>query len=473
LSIRATTVEPSSARTSGALTPRHVGLALLVVVIWGLAFVATRIALDDFSPPELTALRFLLAAIPVLVLPRPPLGWLSLVAIGATLFAGQFLLQFFAIARGVPPGLASLLVQTQALFTIVFAAAVLRERPTPRQLTGVVVAFAGLVVIVFTVGGDLTSLGFALAMGSAISWAVGNVLLKRVGDVAMLDLMVWLSLVPPLPSLALSWIVDGGPGALPRAIASASWSGIGAALYLGLVATVLAYAIWGRLLRRYPAATVTPFALLVPFVGAGASSVVFGERFGALRLAGMALVLCGIAITVLPRGWLSPREDSRGPAPDRALRVAAASRADAPGVVALIGRVYAEYGFVYEPAIEVPDLFRFDEHYAAPRGAFFVVREGGLVVGSVGVERLDDDSAELHRLYLDARLRGRGTGRALLEAALEWCRTERIGHMILWSDTRFDQAHRLYTRLGFGQTGERTLPDDLNQTREYRFERPV
>lgn len=155
------------------------------------------------------------------------------------------------------------------------------------------------------------------------------------------------------------------------------------------------------------------------------------------------------------------------------LTVRPAATGDAPGVVDLIGRVYLEYGFVYVPEVEVPDLFRFDQHYAAPRGAFFVVREGDVVVGSVGVERLDDTSAELHRLYLDAPLRGRGTGRALLEAALDWCRTEKIPRMILWSDTRFDQAHRLYQRMGFRRMGERVLPDDPNQTREYGFERPV
>ncbi|HEY7538945.1 MAG TPA: GNAT family N-acetyltransferase [Methylomirabilota bacterium] len=155
------------------------------------------------------------------------------------------------------------------------------------------------------------------------------------------------------------------------------------------------------------------------------------------------------------------------------LTVRPAATGDAPGVVDLIGRVYLEYGFVYVPEVEVPDLFRFDQHYAAPRGAFFIVREGDVVVGSVGVERLDDTSAELHRLYLDARLRGRGTGRALLEAALDWCRTEEIPRMILWSDTRFDQAHRLYERMGFRRMGERVLPDDLNQTREYGFERSV
>jgi O-acetylserine/cysteine efflux transporter len=436
------------------------------------AFVATKIGLESFSPPQLTALRFLIAAVPALVLPRPAITWPRLIAIGATLFGGQFQLQFFAMANGLPPGLASLLVQTQALFTIVFAAIVLRERPTARQVSGVAVAFAGLVLILLTLGQDLTVVGFCLAMGSAISWGVGNVLLKRIGDVEILDLIVWLSLVPPLPALALSLMLDG-PAGFTRAVSSASWLAVASALYLGSVATILAYAIWGRLLRRYPAATVTPFALLVPFLGGYASALVFGERFGPLRLAGMALVLLGIGVIVLPWDRLAIGPSGHARPRRTALSVRAAASADAPGVVQLIGRVYTEYGFVYVPEVEVPDLFRFDQHYAPPRGTFFVVREDDVIVGSVGVERLDDGSAELHRLYLDARLRGRGTGRALVEAVLDWCRTQKIRRLILWSDTRFDQAHRLYERMGFQRTGERVLPDDLNQTREYGFERPV
>ncbi len=146
---------------------------------------------------------------------------------------------------------------------------------------------------------------------------------------------------------------------------------------------------------------------------------------------------------------------------------------DVPGVVRLIGRVFAEYGFRFDPDRELPDLLDFDRHYRPPRGALFVVREGGAVVGSVAVERLDDRAAELHRLYLDAGLRGRGVGRALVEAVLGWCRGQSIGHLVLWSDTRFDRAHALYARMGFAQTGERVLPDDPNDTREFRYERPV
>jgi GNAT superfamily N-acetyltransferase len=144
-----------------------------------------------------------------------------------------------------------------------------------------------------------------------------------------------------------------------------------------------------------------------------------------------------------------------------------------PGVVALIGRVYAEYGFVYEPRVEVPDLFDFAAHSAPPRGAFFVIRDGGTIVGSVGIERLDEGHAEIHRLYLDADRRGRGTGRALMDACLVWCRALAIPRVLLWSDTRFDGAHRLYARMGFARTGERTLIGDANDSREYRFERAV
>ena len=153
--------------------------------------------------------------------------------------------------------------------------------------------------------------------------------------------------------------------------------------------------------------------------------------------------------------------------------IAPATVTDVPGVVALIGRVFAEYGFVWDPAIEVPDLLDFHTHYAGSRGAFFVTRDAGMIVGSVGVERLDGPRAELHRLYLDAALRGRGLGRALTQTVIDWCRAREIEELVLWSDTRFDLAHRLYEHMGFARTGERTLPDDANDTREYRFERLV
>jgi putative acetyltransferase len=158
---------------------------------------------------------------------------------------------------------------------------------------------------------------------------------------------------------------------------------------------------------------------------------------------------------------------------ERTLTIRPGTRDDAPGVVELIGRVFVEYGWIYDPPTEVADLFDFDAHYAAPRGAFWVVVEGDRVVGSVGVDHKGGDVAELHRLYLDPDQRGRGLGETLVGLVLDWCRTQSIARLKLWSDTRFEHAHRLYERLGFHRDSERTLAGDINDTREYRYERDV
>jgi putative acetyltransferase len=150
-----------------------------------------------------------------------------------------------------------------------------------------------------------------------------------------------------------------------------------------------------------------------------------------------------------------------------------ATAADVPAVMILIGRVFAEYGLLLMPAFEVPDLLRFDLHYTPPRGAFWVVRDDVRVVGSVGVDRKDEQTAELKRLYVDASLRGRGIGQRLVETVFDWTRAEGLARVVLWSDTRFENSHRLYRRLGFTQLGERAVEGDINQSREYRFERDV
>ena len=163
-----------------------------------------------------------------------------------------------------------------------------------------------------------------------------------------------------------------------------------------------------------------------------------------------------------------PPDRRRGP--PVAIEVAAPN--DVPDVLALLERVFREYGLIFVPADEVPDLLDFARFYTPPHGAFWMVREDDRLIASVGVECLDAATAELHRLYVDAAARGRGLGQALIETVREWCRRHGITRLILWSDTRFTHSHALYERLGFVRTGERTMRD-VNQSREYRYERDV
>ena len=282
------------------MKPADVCIAVMVAVIWGLAFVASRIALDEFSPELMTTLRFAIAALPCLFVRRPKVSWPLLIAISFTLFLGQFLAQALAIADGVPVGLSSVIVQSQALFTIAFAALVFRELPTPMQTVGIGIATMGLLLICGTVGYDFSVGAFAIIMICPVSFAIGNLLLRRANGVRMFDLFAWLCLVAAIPLLALT-LVTNGPQPTWHALAHMSLTGLVCMLVLGAISTSIAYWLWGRLLRDYPAAQVVPFALLVPFVGSAASSVVFGETFGPLRLAGMVTVIGGIAVMLLAR----------------------------------------------------------------------------------------------------------------------------------------------------------------------------
>lgn len=286
---------------------RHIALAVIVTAIWGFNFVVIRLGLGTVPPLLLAALRFIVAALPVIFLPRPKVPLLKMLAIGMTLFVGQFAFLFPAMKLGMPPGLASVTLQSQAFLTILFAALSLRERPRPRQLGGVAVAACGLAAIATSIGGDVTGVGLALTLASAASWAMGNVILRTVGKVDMFPLVIWLCLIPPVPLLALSLAIEGWP-----AISMALTNGftplaIGSVLYIAVPTTIFGFGIWGFLLKHYPASTVAPFSLLVPLFGTVSSYLVLGETFSPLRLAGMVLIVSGLAIIALPLHLLGLR----------------------------------------------------------------------------------------------------------------------------------------------------------------------
>ncbi len=280
------------------MRPIDIIAATSVAVIWGLAFIAIEYALQSFTAPDLVALRFILAALPVVFIKKPDISWGLLIILGTLLFVGQFMFLFFAYGAGMPPGLASVATHTQAVFTIMIAAVILREVPNTRQIFGIIVAFAGLGIIFYSVDGTLTYLGLILTLCGAISWAFGNTLLKKQGHVDMLALMIWLSVVPPIPAFAVSALMGDATGILGR-IQDASMISILSVLYLGLISTTVAFAIWGRLLSTYPAVMVTPFALFAPCAGVIASYIIFDESFGLVRGSGMVLIFVGVATTLL------------------------------------------------------------------------------------------------------------------------------------------------------------------------------
>lgn len=273
-------------------------LALVVAVAWGLNFPATAIALDHWPPFLLAAVRFTLLAVPtVLFVPRPkvPFRWILLV--GATLGVLQFAFLYLGMAAGMPTGLASLVIQASAPFTVVLAGVLLREKLTARQVVGVSVAVAALGVIAVHRAQTAALLPVVLVLCGALGWALGNVATRRTGPVNPLHLTLWWAVVPPVPMFALSLLVEG-PERVGRAFgtaftASALPADLGL-LYIVVAGSLVGYGIWSRLMGKYPSSTVAPFSMLVPVIGVLASWAAFGEVPDVVEVVAGAVVVVAV-----------------------------------------------------------------------------------------------------------------------------------------------------------------------------------
>ena len=282
--------------TSSALPLRHFLLALAVVAIWGSNFVVIKVGLDHLPPLLFGALRFSLAALPmVFFLPRPAASWKNLAAYGILIGAGQFGLLFIAMNGHISPGLASLVIQSQVFFTIFLSMRLSHERVKPIQWISLALATAGIVVIASHTDGTTTLTGLALILMAAACWAGGNMVNKQAGRVNMVAYVVWSSLFAAPPLFALSLIFEGWP-AIATGLRDADMVTWTAVFWQTLGNSLFGYAVWGWLLARYPAATVTPMALLVPVFGMAASSLLLGEAMPAWKLIAMALVMGGLAL---------------------------------------------------------------------------------------------------------------------------------------------------------------------------------
>jgi O-acetylserine/cysteine efflux transporter len=281
----------------------HLLLALAVVAVWGTNFVVIRWALLELPPFTLAALRFALSAWPlVMFLPRPAVPWRALAAFGVLLGVGQFGLLFLAMRSDIAPGLASLVVQTQVLFTLALAWALRGERLRRVQVPGLLLAVAGMVWIGLNAAGggqavgqgSVSPLGLGLVLAAALCWAGANLVARAAGRVDALAFMAWSSLFAVPPLVLLAGLMDGGPALVQQALLQASPRAWAAVAWQALGNTLFGYAAWNWLLARHAPGTVTPTALLVPVFGMASAAVWLGEPLPAWKLGAAALVLGGL-----------------------------------------------------------------------------------------------------------------------------------------------------------------------------------
>lgn len=279
-------------------------LALLVVVVWGLNFVVIKVGLHNMPPLMLAGLRFLLVAFPaIFFIARPKIPLSLLLGYGLTISFGQFAFLFSAIKFGMPAGLASLVLQAQAFFTIILGAFAFGERLHGKQLVGIALAVFGVLVLIEASlnGQHVGMLGFMLTLAAALSWACGNIFNKKImqhtARPAVMSLVVWSALIPIIPFFLASALLDG-PTQIVQSLVAIDMTTILSLVYLAFVATIVGYGIWGSLLGRYETWRVAPLSLLVPVVGLASAVVLLDETLTGLQLLGALLIMAGLYINV-------------------------------------------------------------------------------------------------------------------------------------------------------------------------------
>ncbi|MDO5626833.1 MAG: EamA family transporter [Mobilicoccus sp.] len=290
-------------------------IALAVVLIWGVNFVAAQIAMESLPPLLTAAMRFTLVAIPAVFFIAPPgNGIRTIIAAGLSMGTLQFGLLYSAMHFGMPAGLASLVLQVQTVFTVVIAAVMLRERPTIYQVTGIGIGIAGMTVVGWQYMAAAPALPFLMTVAAAASWALGNVLVRRRPPRNGFSFVVWSALVSPIPLFVLSLTLEGWP-LIVESVTNVTVRSLVGLAFITYLASMAGYGGWNLLLSRHAASTVAPWSMLVPPLGMLAAFVYSGERPGLVGLIGGAIVITGVLMALgVGHRWLRRQPPSQRPA---------------------------------------------------------------------------------------------------------------------------------------------------------------
>ncbi|AMG56980.1 EamA family transporter [Pantoea vagans] len=281
-------------------------LALCVVVAWGVNFVVIKLGLQGMPPFLLAGLRFALVAFPaIFFVRRPPIPLRWLVVYGMTISFGQFAFLFLAIKLGMPAGLASLVLQAQAFFTLLLGALLLAEKLRWNHIVGIIIATLGMFMLATAGMEGQTSAGITLTtmmltLSAALSWGLGNItnkIIMRNRSVPIMSLVVWSALVPVIPFFACSLLFEG-QAAIVNSLLNIGLQTVLALFYLAFVATIIGYAIWGNLLSRYETWRVAPLSLLVPVVGIITAALVLDEHLSGQQMLGAVVIILGLLVNV-------------------------------------------------------------------------------------------------------------------------------------------------------------------------------
>lgn len=287
---------------------RDIFILIGVMMVWGGNFVVVKIGLQHFTPLFFIALRFGLVALFLIPVARAPRGrFLQIFALSWTLGVIHFALMFTGL-KTLDAATAAIAVQLQVPMASLLAWLIFKDKLGWRRALGMLLAFAGVGVIVGEPKLEGQYLALAMILSAAFMWAVANVQIKLMGNIDGKSLNAWVGIFAAPQLLALSLLVEDGQW---QALMSLDLSAAFALLYQSLAVMVVGYGIWYSLMRRYDINQVMPFTLLLPVFGVLSGVVVLGEEITLIFLLGGILTLIGVGIIVVRRPRVAAPETQR------------------------------------------------------------------------------------------------------------------------------------------------------------------
>ncbi|MBX3456912.1 MAG: EamA family transporter [Candidatus Paracaedibacteraceae bacterium] len=273
----------------------HIAMAILVAAVWGFNFIAVKAGLNEMPPYLYGAGRFAIAALPALFIAKPKTSWTMIIGIGLTLGVFKFTLMFMGIHYGMSAGLASLVLQSQAFFTLLFSFLIFKSKIKPNQLIGMTIAAVGMILIAVDTQDQSSTLGFILILSAAVAWGIANILYRMVGDVDMFAMTAWSSVIPPIPMFLVS-VYSEGWDVVIASIQTMTTIGWLCLAYTACVSSWVGATLWAVLIKSYPPHKVAPFSLLVPVFGITFASLILGEQFTQMNMIASAMIFVGLIV---------------------------------------------------------------------------------------------------------------------------------------------------------------------------------
>ena len=280
------------------MKPIHILMAIAVPLIWGTGFVVAKGAISEFPPILLMAFRFLVTSLVLIWFVKPPIGQLrALFLIAIVASAIQYSLTFTGL-RGLDAGFAALIVQLEVPFLVILGAILLGEKASLRKWMGIIIAFAGVGLLIGKVEFNNAWGSVALVVAGAFTWAVGQIFVRKLKNIDGLTTTAWVAVFATPQLFVMSFIFETNQ---IEFITKASMSIWLAVLYLGIIMTALGYYFWNTLIRSYTIEKIAPFLLLLPVFSLIGGVLFLGEMVSGAKMFGGLIVILGVAFVSLEK----------------------------------------------------------------------------------------------------------------------------------------------------------------------------